>query len=1164
MAGPIDAIKALQMAKKYVASPVGLKSERACKQARGVKAKNQHKQPSYYLFNNTTGKGFAIIAADDRLGKGGVIGYSKTGHLQADSLMPPAMQSLLADYAAAAETIVYDSISLPPTYDKPIKGKVDPLLPCAWNQDAPYNMYTPIKSGTHCPIGCVAAAMSQVMYFHKWPKERPQGMVRGTDAQALDYYDWDAMLPIYSGYTNYQASAVATLTRDVGQAVRMTYGPEGSWSDEAKAWYAFENTFGYSVRYIEKDVMPVGEYLQTIYHELSEGYPVFVLGGDHAFVYDGYDENGLVHADWGWGGSYTGFYDINTVSISGNPYTKGKFYYKQRALFAHPKDGKHTLFSEQPVVLTITDNMGMTIKENSCALSGGTLTAEISAVSAHNLAQGDDYCYTGELGIGLFNAQGQCLHVFLSPYGLMEFSSYYNNYHLNSSKNPWKLNFSEVVGKVTNGRYYLRPMCHRILNATTNEWESWRLMYNANTLWLTLKDGVVTPDAAPKYAQIALAECPEVLVPPVEYAGDLAAISLKVANNTNLDARAQLKVRFKGKGSLEGEVYEVPSGQINNLYLAQRNTTTQWTISFGTSYATATTSAAMKCGKYSLEVEATYPEGDDYFDDEVKNYVTTLLTWPNFEVDVTKSNGKGTILITGLTLYADGTESEKKLLSPSEVQQIGFGIQTRISSMRDDWLNTSVRYRIKDVSNGTWAYTSAPVSVRLPYGTADLRSKTRINLPIDELTANRTYEVHVEVNRDNAWVDLWNSTVPRRQFSITTSNPVAGARNVVGGFAEADYALIKKAYDAYAINPSTENLNLLSRSIEQAPRISAKPLQTYRIRCRYADNGTLYLTANGQRLVGQTWGESDEAEQTFCIVPGLTKGTWRLQCIGNHKYVGSMPEAGKDLELVDDIDKAADFSLNTSLSTYSTTLVAAQAVNADYAALRLGKRNVVQAWTTGSESAQWFVEPTGSEAPHYAFALGQSDYITAYLPYAYQMPQGMTGCIVKAAKGGIAIVPTYAEGSIVPALTPLLIKGEKGNIGAVVLNPSATTSTTPLEGNLLHGTLDNETTEAEGDNLYYKLSYGSYASSPLGFYWGAEGGTPFTNAALRAYLAMPRVLAAQHQGFTLNWGEVTHVNELPLNSDNAPHVYYDIYGRRLLSIPAHGIVIKNDGTKIVR
>ena len=50
--------------------------------------------------------------------------------------------------------------------------------------------------------------------------------------------------------------------------------------------------------------------------ELSDGYPVLVVGGPHAFVYDGYDEQGFIHTNWGWGGESDGYFDINTVYLN--------------------------------------------------------------------------------------------------------------------------------------------------------------------------------------------------------------------------------------------------------------------------------------------------------------------------------------------------------------------------------------------------------------------------------------------------------------------------------------------------------------------------------------------------------------------------------------------------------------------------------------------------------------------------------------------------------------------------------------------------------------------------------------------------------------------------------------------------------------------------------
>lgn len=955
---PIDAESARRLALQHIQQPVALNTPRALIKAKKGKGTAPSQQPAYYLFNNADGKGFAIVAGDDRLGR--VIGYSPTCHLQPDSITPP-LQALLDTYAQAAELIRVDSISLPPKYTQLPKAKVDPLLDCEWNQDYPYNLYTPTRLGKKTPIGCVAAALSQLLYYHKWPKERNENMEHGTEAQALNYYDWEAMLPNYNhASTSYQASAVATLTRDVGLAAKMTYGTEGSWSDEGKAWYALENTFGYSVRYIEKDVMPVGEYMQTLYNELSMGNPIFIIGGDHAFVYDGYDENGLIHANWGWGGKYNGFYDINIVSITGNPYTNGKFYYKQKALLARPKDGHHELFTEQPIVLTIDNSNGLIIKEKSCPRNG-QLTAEMTEVVSHNLAQGTDYAYTGDLGVGLFNEQGKCLHVFESPYGTMQFTSYYNKWNLNSTSSPWLLNFANISHQLPNGRYYLRPMCHRQLNELTNEWESWRIMYNANTVWLTINDDTVTPDDAVTHANIEMAEAPDVLVPLQANSGEICAIAVKVKNNTHFDARAHIKAKFIGLDELQGEVYDVPQSMTNDLYLAQRNSTSTWMVRFGTSYVNATSSGAMKPGRYALQIEATYPNGDDYFEDEVNDYITTTLTWPNYAVEVLSGNYKGFITIPSLTVYNNNEETQTSVFDPRETTQIGFAIQSKISAMRDDWFDTQVRYQIKDLTTGSWAYTSQPLQVRLPYGQGDVRQQTRCNLPLEELPSGRSYEVHVEVFRDGTWYDLWNSNSARRQFSVNTTNPVIGAENVVGGFASADYQLIKQQYEAYAALPTADAYQSLSTLITQSPRIMPESHSIYYLRNKYADNGTLYLTAEDSRLIGQTFATGDRQQQ-FCLVPGVQADSWHIYNMATKMYVAQLPEAGEDITLVADAAQAAEFRLNTSLADYTTSIIAIEPTNASFPAIRLGKRNRIQAWATQDESSLWYLECTGLKA----------------------------------------------------------------------------------------------------------------------------------------------------------------------------------------------------------
>lgn len=58
-------------------------------------------------------------------------------------------------------------------------------LTCTWSQHGPYNAYCPSPDGTqHVVVGCVATAMSQVMYYWRWPPY-------GTGSASVSYtYRW--------------------------------------------------------------------------------------------------------------------------------------------------------------------------------------------------------------------------------------------------------------------------------------------------------------------------------------------------------------------------------------------------------------------------------------------------------------------------------------------------------------------------------------------------------------------------------------------------------------------------------------------------------------------------------------------------------------------------------------------------------------------------------------------------------------------------------------------------------------------------------------------------------------------------------------------------------------------------------------------------------------
>jgi len=259
-------------------------------------------------------------------GKEVLLAYSETGDfdkaMQSDSLFRKVM-----DIFSTQTTLRGPRLNAAPE----LPDAVDPLCSDAWTQDAPFHNLTPIVDSTHCKTGCVATAMSQVMYYYKYP-ERGTGSYTYSDVKGCqetltaDFsahrYEWDYMLDSYAGinYSERQAQAVALLASDCGISVDMQYGVEASGAQSVKQPYALFNYFGYDsgMRMVYRDFYSRNELHAMIRNELAAQRPVLCsahdTGGGHAFVIDGYDNQGLYHINWGWGGWCNGYYNIDYMN----------------------------------------------------------------------------------------------------------------------------------------------------------------------------------------------------------------------------------------------------------------------------------------------------------------------------------------------------------------------------------------------------------------------------------------------------------------------------------------------------------------------------------------------------------------------------------------------------------------------------------------------------------------------------------------------------------------------------------------------------------------------------------------------------------------------------------------------------------------------------------
>lgn len=180
-----------------------------------------------------------------------------------------------------------------------------------------------------------------------------------------------------------------------------------------------------------------------------------------------------------------------------------------------------------------------------------------------------------------------------------------------------------------------------------------------------------------------------------------------------------------------------------------------------------------------------------------------------------------------------------------------------------------------------------------------------------------------------------------------------------------------------------------------------------------------------------------------------------------------------------------------------------------------------------------------------AVDFAKSFYLTAYSDKPMPVPTGMQAAIVLADNnGGIRTDYCYNAGDVIPAYTGVLLKSGKGN--AFHLPVAATAEDAP-EGNLLHGTLTDEMTYAEGCDRYYKLSYDFETRSVIGFYWAEDNAAPFLNKAGKAFLALPSDAKVAICGVSLNElaeGATTAIRPIT-DAPTAPFRAYTLDGRRV-------------------
>lgn len=285
--------------------------------------------------------GFVVLANDDAIEA--VVGVSNKPYTNDTNINPAFQWYLRAANAAIANRIAngqHYSAAIAPA--APLPDHVDPLIETKWQQKAPFNNdVQKDANGNPYLVGCVAIAMTQIMRYYKYPTKGIGSNTYSMNGETLtaDFsaspYQWDKMLPIYEKgkYTDEEAKAVSELMRQVGISVNMDYKPNFSSSYTKSAQNALINNFGYNpnMNRYTRNFYSEQEWMDMVFSELSQHRPIYYSGNDskggngHAFVIDGYNAEGKVYVNWGWGGYEDGYFDIGILT----PKNSGDYSYYQ-------------------------------------------------------------------------------------------------------------------------------------------------------------------------------------------------------------------------------------------------------------------------------------------------------------------------------------------------------------------------------------------------------------------------------------------------------------------------------------------------------------------------------------------------------------------------------------------------------------------------------------------------------------------------------------------------------------------------------------------------------------------------------------------------------------------------------------------------------------------
>lgn len=205
------------------------------------------------------------------------------------------------------------------------------LVETSWHQRWPYNDQCPVMGCTDPSlnsrphVGCVATAGAQIMRYWHWPPY-------GSGSPYSDAYDWVNMpIRVSAASTAAEINAVAELCHEVGVAVGMSYGCDGSEAYTYDMEDVYEDHYRYSSSCAKRDRndYSAADWFSKIQGDLNANRPLQYRIEGHSIVCDGWQivlpSTKQYHMNYGWDNSRNAWYTLDALYQAGGGTTSDEY-----------------------------------------------------------------------------------------------------------------------------------------------------------------------------------------------------------------------------------------------------------------------------------------------------------------------------------------------------------------------------------------------------------------------------------------------------------------------------------------------------------------------------------------------------------------------------------------------------------------------------------------------------------------------------------------------------------------------------------------------------------------------------------------------------------------------------------------------------------------------